>query len=665
MKLSVIIVNYNVKHFLEQCLISVKKALEPMEGEVFVVDNHSVDGSVEMVREKFPFVKLLANRANYGFAKANNQAIQQAKGEYVLLLNPDTVVEDDTFEKVVEFMDRHPDAGGLGVKMVDGSGKFLPESKRGLPTPATAFYKIFGLSALFPHSKRFSKYHLGYLDENKIHKVDVLAGAFMLLRKKVLNEIGLLDEVFFMYGEDIDLSYRITQAGYNNYYFPETRIIHYKGESTKKSSVNYVLVFYRAMVIFAKKHFTAKRAGIFSFLISIAVYFRAFLALLSRFFEKMLLPLLDAFLLAGGVLLIKNIWEKYIVYADGGHYPSVYLHYVLPAYLLIWLVSLFLNGAYDKPVRIRPVITGMLTGSALILILYALMPDGLRFSRGQILSDMLWGILMLPGMRLLLHWINLPGFRIGNRSHKRFLVIGDEKEARRVASILEKSYVAPGFVGLVMPDEKGNKPEGFIGNLSQVKDMIPIFSIDEVIFCSKSISHQTIIDKMTLWKTERVDFKIAPEDSLSIIGSHSINTKGELYTVDIHSVDKPENRRRKRMLDLAVALVFLFLFPFLVWFVEHPAGFLKNIFRVLWGSGSWVGYASVNTGDIHLPPLKPGVLHAASAMGKEPVPDEKTLQNLNVLYARDYSILKDINLILSAFRSLGRVDVPDKNAGKL
>ena len=243
MKLSVIIVNYNVKYFLEQCLLSALKAAERVSTEIFVVDNNSVDGSVEMVQQKFPSVKVIANTKNTGFSKANNQGIRESKGEYVLLLNPDTVVEEDTFEKVVSFMDQHSDAGGLGVKMLDGTGRFLPESKRGLPTYDVAFYKIFGLSKLFPRSKTFGKYHLGYLDENKTHEVDVLAGAFMLLRKSVLDKIGLLDEDYFMYGEDIDLSYRITKAGYKNYYFPETRIIHYKGESTKRTSVNYVLVF--------------------------------------------------------------------------------------------------------------------------------------------------------------------------------------------------------------------------------------------------------------------------------------------------------------------------------------------------------------------------------------------------------------------------------------
>ena len=180
MKLSIIIVNYNVEHFLEQCLHSVRKAVKNIPAEVFVVDNSSVDGSIEMVKKKFPEVKIIANEKNVGFSRANNQAIREANGEYILLLNPDTVVQEDTFEKTIKFMDEKKDCGALGVTMLDGKGNFLPESKRGLPTPSVAFYKVFGLSFLFPHSKAFGKYHLGYLDKNKTHEVDVLAGAFML-----------------------------------------------------------------------------------------------------------------------------------------------------------------------------------------------------------------------------------------------------------------------------------------------------------------------------------------------------------------------------------------------------------------------------------------------------------------------------------------------------
>ena len=245
MKLSVIIVNYNVQHFLEQCLKSVFKSIQNIEVEVWVVDNNSVDGSVAMIKEKFPNVKLVALKDNLGFSKGNNLAIKQSKGKYTLLLNPDTLVEEDTFKKILKFMDSNPIAGGLGVKMVDGKGNFLPESKRSLPTPSVAFYKIFGLSSLFPKSKRFGKYHCGHLDKNNNHEIEILSGAFMLMRKEALDKVGLLDEDFFMYGEDIDLSYRLIKGGYKNYYFSDTRIIHYKGESTKKGSVNYD--FYKAV----------------------------------------------------------------------------------------------------------------------------------------------------------------------------------------------------------------------------------------------------------------------------------------------------------------------------------------------------------------------------------------------------------------------------------
>ena len=289
-KLSVVIVNYNVKHFIEQCLFSVLKAAQHVSCEVFVVDNNSVDGSVGLLKSKFPQITLIENKVNTGFSVANNQAIKLAKGEYILLLNPDTVVQEDTFLKTIAFMDEHPLAGGLGVKMLDGQGNFAPESKRGLPTPSVAFYKMFGLSKLFPRSKKFGVYHLSYLPENAINEMDVISGAFMLMRKSVLDKIGLLDETFFMYGEDIDLSYRITQAGYKNYYFPLTQIIHYKGESTKRSSLNYVVIFYRAMAIFSKKHFGGSHAFWFNFLINIAIVLKAGVALLSRFLRLLRFP---------------------------------------------------------------------------------------------------------------------------------------------------------------------------------------------------------------------------------------------------------------------------------------------------------------------------------------------------------------------------------------
>ena len=401
MKLSIVIVNYNVEFFLEQCLYSVRRSLQGIEGEVFVVDNNSVDGSLKMLAKKFPEVKVIANKENVGFSRANNQAIRISTGEYVLLLNPDTVVEDDTFAKCLAFMDAHPDAGGLGVKMVDGKGNFLPESKRGLPTPAAAFYKMFGIAKLFPHSKRFAHYYLGHLSNEETNEVEILAGAFMLMRRETLDKVGLLDETFFMYGEDIDLSYRITQGGYKNYYFPETRIIHYKGESTKKTSVNYVLVFYKAMEIFAKKHFGQKRAFWFSFFINLAIYFKAFLALVSQFFHKIAIPFLDAILGYAGLAVISYYWGKMTVYEGVGSYPTILFALVLPAYIFIWLISTYFAGGYDKPYNIGRGVLGVATGSVFVLMLYALLPESLRFSRALILFGTLWLALEMTVTRLI------------------------------------------------------------------------------------------------------------------------------------------------------------------------------------------------------------------------------------------------------------------------
>ncbi len=652
MKLSVIIVNYNVEYFLEQCLYSVRKAMQHVDGEVFVVDNNSTDGSNRMVQRKFPEVHLVENKENLGFSKANNQGIRMSEGEYVLLLNPDTVVEDDTFSSIVQFMDDHPDAGALGVKMVDGAGNFLPESKRGLPTPGTAFYKITGISKLFPKSKRFNKYHLGFLDENETHEVEILAGAFMLLRKTVLDEIGLLDETFFMYGEDIDLSYRVIKAGYKNYYFPKTRIIHYKGESTKKSSVNYVLVFYNAMVIFAKKHFSNKNAWLFSNLINLAIYFRAFIAILSRFWEKLVLPLIDAATLFGAFLLVVEIWGREVIYPEGGTFPHVFYYYVMPSYIIIWLLSVYFSGGYDRPVRIRKSLVGLLAGTTIILVLYALMPESLRFSRALILLGTALGLAILPIIRLVLYWLKVPWVQLGEIQNHRFLIIGDKNEVLRVSELLDSSFIKPDFIGMVSNDEKLEKEDEFIGSISQVIDIISIYNIDEVIFCSKNIPHQTIIDKMTEWKKAQVDYKIAPEDSLSIIGSNSIHTRGDLYTVDINAVDRPANRRNKRVLDVLLSLLMIPLLPVMLLMQKKPGNYFVNIFRVLFGAKSWVGYYPLDDSVEHLPKIKNGVLNPVDSM-KVKEQDIMTITNLNILYARDYNVWKDLNIVLFAFRNLG------------
>ena len=647
MKLSVVIVNYNVEYFLEQCLHSVRRAMQGIEGEVFVVDNNSVDGSLKMLAQKFPEVKVIANKDNVGFAKANNQAIRISTGEYVLLLNPDTVVEDDTFAKCLAFMDSHPDAGGLGVKMVDGKGQFLPESKRGLPTPATAFYKMFGLCKLFPHSKRFAHYYMGNLPDDETNEVEILAGAFMLLRKETLDKIGLLDETFFMYGEDIDLSYRITQGGYKNYYFPETRIIHYKGESTKKTSVNYVFVFYRAMEIFAKKHFGNSWGKSFSFLINMAIYVKAFFALVSQFFHKAAIPLLDALLGYGGLAGISYLWGHTNVYGGVGTYPTVLFSVVLPAYILIWIVSTYFAGGYDKPYSIARGILGVSFGSAVILVLYALLPESMRFSRALILLGMIWLALEMSATRAIGVLLGNENFQSKRTEKKRFLVIGSPEETQRVNSILESTSIKPDFIGLVSSEAQGEAPDGFIGNLPQVPDIIEIYKITEVIFCSKDVPHQVIIDKMVDWHASNVDYKIAPEDSLSIIGSNSINTRGDLYTVDIKAINTVANRRNKRLFDVVMSVFSMLFWLPLALVVKKPVRFLKDAILVLLGRRTWVGYCSPADESQKLPKIRRGIYNPASFLEKDIETD--VLNQMNLLYARDYSVWKDAEIF---FRSI-------------
>ena len=655
MKLTIVIVNYNVKYFLEQCLHSVIKACTKLDVEIWVVDNNSVDGSVDMVQKKFPGVNIIANSDNNGFSKANNQAIMISSGEYVLLLNPDTVVEEDTFTKVIGFMDTHPDAGALGVKMIDGSGKFLPESKRGLPTYDVAFYKIFGLSALFPKSKIFGKYHLGFLDENKIHQVDILAGAFMLLRRKALDKSGLLDEDFFMYGEDIDLSYRILKSGYKNYYFPETRIIHYKGESTKRSSVNYVFVFYNAMIIFAQKHFSKSNASLFSFLIRIAIYLRAFTALLSRFIEFAFLPILDFALVYTGIYFMKKYWSSNFSI----HYPEIFLFVAVPVYCLIWIISIFFSGGYDLPIKPARIVRGIFTGTILILIIYALLPEELRFSRALILLGAFWASAIIITSRLIINLFSKK-FTLAEETRKRLIIVGNDEEGNRVLSLLKLSETTHHFIGFVktssIEEVVKTSPEYskyFLGKAHRLQELIEVYGIDEIIFCGKDVSSQEIISFMSLTSASNVEYKIAPPESLFIIGSSSVDDPGELYIIDINSINKRVNKRNKRFIDIVMSLFLLVICPLFIFTQRNGIEFIKNIFRVLSGKVSWVGYAGKT---IMLPKIKTGILNPLDSLHSK-INDDLTINRLNSLYAKDYRVYTDLNIIRKGWRNLGRLTV--------
>ncbi len=615
--------------------MSVHSALKGINAEVFVVDNASSDDSCSMVKQKFPTVKLIENYQNVGFSKANNQAIVQSQGKYILLLNPDTVVQEDTFNKCIAFMNSHGDAGAITVKMIDGKGNYLPESKRGFPSPWVSFFKIFGLTSLFPKSKIFARYYLGHLDKNATNQINVLPGAFMFIRKEALNQSGLLDEQFFMYGEDIDLSYRITQAGYKNYYYPECQIIHYKGESTKKGSLNYVLIFYKAMIIFAKKHFKSNKASTFIILINFAIYFRAFLSIIKRIINTLWLPALDALLIALGLLTITPIWENFR-FQSSNVYPTEYVAILGSFYIIAWLLALWINGAYDKPQKLTDSTKGILTGSILILVVYSILPNEIRFSRAIILLTGFWALISTLSVRFLLSKLN-PRAIINNKFIKKIAIVGSNSEEQRVKEILNNSGVKYIYVGNFELKEDENQ-----NNISfeRLEEFVRINSVDELIFCTQSISMQNIVTAMLFLSSLGKEYKIAPHEGTFIIGSNSIESTGELYTLDIKAIGTQASKRNKKLFDLFISSLIILLIPILLFIVKNPLKNWVNAFKVLTGSKTWISYNAEYKTD-NLPKIKEGIFpfKLSSLKGDS---------NLNLFYARNYNLALDFKILLES-----------------
>jgi GT2 family glycosyltransferase len=641
--LSVVIVNYNVVFFLEQCLNSVFAASKNLNVQIFVVDNNSVDGSINMLKENFSSVVLIENKENVGFSKANNQAIKRANSPYVLLLNPDTVIEEDTFDKCIDFMNSNNDCGGLGLRMLDGKGNFLPESKRGFPSPSVAFYKIFGLSYLFPKSQKFGRYHLGFLSEFEVNEVDVLSGAFMLLQTETLEKVGLLDEQFFMYGEDIDLSYRIKLGGYKNYYFPETKIIHYKGESTKKSSVNYVFVFYKAMILFAKKHFSNKNANLFSFAINLAIYMRASLSLINRFVKKIATPFLNAALTYSVLFFLSDYWRNAAI-----KFPEYVFYISIPLYIFVFILFAWLIGVYDKGIRNHIIWKATIFASIFILVIYALLPKDWQFSRLFILTASLVFVLqhylvLITQNLLKTHKIGLP-----STPKKHFAIIGDQAEFIRVKKILELTY--PTIENIIGVYIHKNYEEASGSNL-QLNEIIQVHKINEIIYCAKDVSAKDIIEGMTKIESQDIEFKIAQPNTSYLIGSNSIDNSGDFYALNFSALSKPENIRSKRLFDFFFSIILLLLSPILLVIIKFKVKFISNLFRILSGKKSFVGYLNQSDGSkTNLPKIKPGILEPFS-VSEELTIDKK--EELNLLYAKEYSFIFDFEVLVRRWKLLG------------
>lgn len=634
--ISIIIVNYNVRHFIKRTIESVYASItEGLNYDIHIVDNASIDGSVDMIRSSFPDVHLIANSENVGFSKANNQAIKIAKGKYILILNPDTVIQEDTLQVCYQYMNENQHVGAVGVKMIDGAGNFLPESKRDLPTVWNSLAKLSGLANMFPKSKLFNGYALGHLDEDERHSIQVLCGAFMFVSRTAIDKVGMFDERFFMYGEDIDWSRRIVEGGFEIHYLPDTAIIHYKGESTKKASLNYVKTFYGAMGLYVEKHYSGGAGKWFSKLLKLGIGFRAGVSGLKRLLMTIIGPLIDAGLIGAAVYGFSKLWARYY-FGVADYYKTSNLEWNIVFYAAIWAFVLWFIGYYQKSSWQKRLV-GVLSGVGSILILYALLPDQYRSSRVIILAGTVISFLVTS---LTAQFSN----KKEQERAKNILIVANTDMAKNIISSLSKAKVKSNILGMVNPEAHAEKSLDYLNDISQLKPLSRVLKADEIIFSSDNMSMKEIMKQMVHLDT-RLSYKIAGDDSLSILGSNSKNTTGELYNVNIkYNLADGYYQHVKRVFDVCVGLIIL-IFTFLLLFFNRfdLLTIVVNIYKVVFGLKTWVGYAGDPADYQNLPSIKSSVID---------IPTEGDNHASNMHYARDYSIWKDLEIIIKNLNKL-------------
>ena len=616
---SVIIVNYNVRAFLEQTLRSVRRASGHLDVEVFVVDNNSVDGSCAMVRERFPEVELIENTENVGFASANNQAIRRARGRYLLILNPDTIVQEDTFDVLVRFMDEHPRAGAVGPTILHPDGTFALVSRRSFPTPTIAFYRMIGLSRLFPRSRTFGRYNMTYLPEDETAEVDALCGCCMMVRRRALYEdaddpsrtsagshgggrgdsdaggeaesqrpgdsgggAGLLDEDYFMYGEDLDWCYSMQESGWKVYYTPETRIIHYKGESTKKGELRYVRLFYKAMLQFVDKHFEGRHSGVFSGLLRAGIFLRAALAVLQRWTRKAAPAVMDLLVVAATV---SSVAVGYDPFTDVSFGRTFFLT-IVPAYALATVFGIFASRGYRTGhlYDLRPAAAGTTVGFVFVSVLSFFVKQ-IAFSRAIVGLSYPLSLVLLAGWRLFA--------RRGERGTPRVLLVGRAEEMARLTDLLAQHPDPPmQLVGYVPPDHEeaagsdadhssratgaaggvddasqsaGAKTDPSLGRLTQLRDLVRLRAIDEVLFAAEGLSNHLLFHLVQQLKDLPVQVKILAEERSHVIGKASMYDLTAPAFLDAEEAIGPgRNPLARRAWEVLVALLGLLAHP-LIW----------------------------------------------------------------------------------------------------
>lgn len=648
--ISIIIVNYNVKELLEQCILSIFAASKNLKVEVIVVDNNSFDGSVDFLKEKFPSshcVKIISLDRNLGFAKANNVGAKAASGEYLLILNPDTILQEDTIEKTLAFYKKDPSVGAVTCKLILPSGKLDLACRRSFPTPSVALYRILGLSRLFPKSKIFGKYNLTYLNENIACEVDAIAGAFMLIKKENYDKIGGFDEDYFMYGEDLDLCFRIKKFGYKIYYNPETSIVHYKGESTKKSSLSYVNNFYGAMQIFVRKNLHTN-FWLLDFIIKISILYRASVSYFKRIMLNFYPVIIDLVFIVAGMLIA--IVQRFEYFPLEAYIPVIII------YSIVWIIVLALSGSYMRSDKysIIKLLTGILVGFFINSSVTYFFNE-FAFSRVVVIRTTFNAFLLLAAWRLAANIYQYSRKKSFFKTVKT-LIIGKNDETEEFISKLRRRVDSDyDVVGYISTD--GNEPDKFIGNLNNINDVIVSYKINNIVFAKSELTNQLILDLM--WKLKRfnLSYNILSSDSEILLGKSALDKIDDIYLMQIeYNINKKFNIFVKRIFDIIIGIVVLFtLYPFvflsnkIAKFDEKKNRFTKKILlvpKVLSGKFSFVGRATWDvtaTGKQFLG--KNGLTGLVQInFYKDLTSDE--IEFYNYYYAKNQSLALDIEIIL-------------------
>lgn len=653
-KLSIIIVNFNVKAFLQNCLLSVRKSLEDIPSEIIVVDNASDDGSVEIIKKNFPDVKLIELSENLGFSKANNIGLKIAKGEYICLLNPDTIVEEDTFNTMIRFMESHPEAGMAGCKILNPDGTFQLACRRSFPTPWVAFTKIFGLSALFPKSKLFARYNITYLDENQTYEVDAISGSFMFLRRDVYEKEGGLDESFFMYGEDLDWCFRIKEAGFKIYYVHSTKIIHFKGESTKRSNIDEVKHFYNAMRLFVRKHFSG--SFLMELILQFAINARSALAFLEKRFLIFLAIFLDTIFFNLSILISENIYMKFTGFSGFPDYayPTVFIVPVLSFILIAYLM----NSYEIKNLPISRLYLSIFLSFLFTSSLTYFFKD-YAFSRAILLIHYILISFILPAWRVFVKvMFKYPKDSRQSLFEANTLIVGTNESAIELINRLKRTYnFYYDVIGLIDKDrkrigEKINDVE-IIGSIETLPKIIREKGISEVIFASEFLPYHEVLSIVSANQNQNVHFHLADKNFDFIISKKDVLELNELPLIEIeYNISMPIHRFIKRIFDLVLSFVLLFtLYPIVVikYLFSNKKNNLLYLLRVITGKYSLVG-RPIGSKESKIYLGKPGLTGIVQINENKNLTEED-IERLNIYYAKNQNIWLDIEILIKTVQN--------------